>query len=219
MNYQSRLRLDRELVAWHLKYQAYLQVPRNRNLLAQRTDGPCGFIYRLGRQRCPDHVQRGTLVSFFEEGLGHYMSFAKSHPVFRTVTVFDPAGTTGQYAAPRGQFLAECQYTFPGYTIEFWDNQHPPPFYTPQNHDADSFCQTWSLAWLNPNLQWRVSHVITTPDSRTRETQLYHIVSHILSLPGAPPQLVEGWHTFVAPNFSRFWLPDGARAPLVRSLF
>lgn len=213
--------LDNRLVSWFNRYQEYLQIEANRRRILDRTDGDCGRILELGRSRCPDRIQRGTLVSFAEQGLGHYMAFAKISADMPTVLIFDPSGIDGQYAYPGGRrpFIQVLRVNFPGFKFEFWDEKIDRYHSPPQNSKYDSFCQTWSLAWLDPVLQGIISNVVLSGSETSRQRALHTIIEYILSLPGTPPGLSEAWHQEVTFFFNRFWVNDGARARLNRVLF
>lgn len=226
MNYRQ---LDRELVDWFNDYQEYLQVEENRERIINRADGYSGSILELGRDRCPSDIQRGTLVSFAENGLGHYMAFAKDGDLYKEVTIFDPSGISGPYAHPnQAQFLAELKVNFPRpFAIKFWDAQAGVTSGNePQNSKYDSWCQTWSLAWLSSHLQGRITAAVVSPPGDTRKDNqdrrqdaLYHIVNYIMSLPSTPDYLADPWETKVHVYFDRFWKKDGAKIQLNRRLF
>lgn len=80
----------------------------------------------------------GTLYHDYGDGTGHFMAFE----VNGHVTLFDSAGTTGQYA-PSSEELESYLEQFPGREVRFVYGASGP-----QKVDADTLCQTWSLAWL-----------------------------------------------------------------------
>lgn len=82
----------------------------------------------------------GTIYEDFGDGTAHYLAYRKYG---RVVTIFDPSGSSGPYAADAQAWEDKYWPLFPG-AIRVVDS----PGVGPQHFDQDTLCQTWSLAWL-----------------------------------------------------------------------
>lgn len=205
MNFRQ---LSEALVDWangEDGYQAWLNQPATRQRLSHRNER-IGH-YQLGVNRVPVSVQRGTLDQDFGHGRGHFMAFAKNS-MFRTVLVYDPSGVTGPYApAPEDvpEFMRQLRTNFPGYEIERYIATRTPA----QCTDWDTWCQTWSLAWMHPDLQSLVyqAEALDIDQEIQRQRITRDIIEYFVTTPGheCPQGIVDRWHEFVKDNFWMYY--------------
>lgn len=207
--------IDRILVHWaEEEYQPWINRQNVRDVLIGR-DGGCP-IYQLGSQPVARGIQRGTLLDDNGDGTGHYMSFAKNrHQVF----VYDPSGVTGPYAPEDPEFFnAQLRVNFPDNEIVHWEAERNPA----QSNDWDSFCQTWSLAWLHPDLQSKVIQaerlrVDHEGNNSRKQRILRDIIDHFCSDPICPAPIADAWHSWVYGYFNRYFSDE--LVTVVRTLF
>lgn len=128
--------------------------------------------HRFAQTRAPPNNYEpgdiGTLYHDYGDGTAHYMAFhVTGH---RTVDLMDPSGNAGPYApSPEERVLQRQQ--FPGYRI-----RHVFPTRGPQSRDADTLCQTWSLAWLMPECRQYVYEAATRTGAETAVEEITAIL-------------------------------------------
>ena len=88
----------------------------------------------------------GTLYIHGEEG--HFVAYEVRD---RTLYIFDSAAPSSPYASRVTEDIVKRKFVM--------IDCHP------QMHKEDSFCQTWSLAWLTPDLRPLVTQVSTKAQS------------------------------------------------------
>jgi hypothetical protein len=94
----------------------------------------------LSKDTTPAQKNRGTLYMQFPGNYAHFVAYKKQK---NQITIFDPSYLSGTYAGCLPDFVDTILNKFKlpiHYEIVFG---------TPQYHKNDSFCQTWSLAYLS----------------------------------------------------------------------
>lgn len=136
-----------------------------------------------------------------DEVTGHWCAFAKLSDMHEdTVRIYDPSGDDGEYAAPdQEEFISDIGNGFPGFTVEI----HKPRVSPPQNNDWDTWCNSWSLAWLHPRLQAQVLEVERSESWVSRMRTMEDIIDKFTS--HAPASILQPWIQHVKPNFGRFY--------------
>lgn len=146
------------LVSWSQAYQSLVNEPYIRSQLVNLNQ-PLGF-YTFGEQKWEIHGDKGTLYYEIDDE-GHFMSYSV---LDEEVLVYDPSWPDGNYAprteADRQLFYRDLDEAFAGY---------PWTIYIPDGRavqaEFDTWCQTWSLAWLDPELQGSVYQAQRHPQS------------------------------------------------------
>lgn len=87
----------------------------------------------------------------------HFISFIKYD---NRIDIFDPADTSGRYNSFLTDRVKNKIATLSARPVRVLN-------YHPQCHDGDTFCQTWSLAWMKPSLRKNVTGVRTSNQSMT----------------------------------------------------
>lgn len=214
---------DSYLVFWADNlYKDWLQDPRTQSAVWGR-HGTC-YIHTLNsRIRVPHSVTHGTIRitdSDPEEPAGHWCAFAKlpqtEYRLYPTVLVYDPSGVDGEYAAPdQDEFKRDIGRGFPGFRVQLYKPRFPP-----QNNDYDTWCNSWSLAWLHSDLQAKVTYAEQIEAVPRRIDVMRQIIDHFTSNEACPDYIRDPWRRNVRPYFDRFY-EDGykmTRTQLLPSL-
>lgn len=195
---------DEFLINWaDNRYKNWLQSP----VIQSRVWGKHGrcYIHTLDSGIVVPHsVTHGTIRienDDPDEVTGHWCAFAKLSDMLEpTVRVYDPSGIDGEYAAPdQEEFKSQIRAGFPGFTVQVHEPEKSPP----QNNDWDTWCNSWSLAWLHPRLRSQVLEVEKTESWIARISTMETIIDTFVQL--APASLREPWTLYVKPNFGRFY--------------
>lgn len=102
--------------------------------------------YRI-TQRSKQKITKtsGTLLlpGTRQSGEDHFVTYTMTP---QRITVFDPSDTSGTYGSYLNETTKRKISQLAGKPLNV-DHRHP------QCHSGDTFCQTWSLAWLRRNLR------------------------------------------------------------------
>lgn len=161
--------IDAELEEFSELYQSKLNDPQVRHMLTERYEAY--EEYFVGKP-VPMSVERGTIIEQFDGDLGHYMSFFPGANA--STIIFDPSGITGPYAMSLKTQNA-IRRMFKKRNIQFYDTRP----YGIQEHERDTWCQTYSIAMLNPALQSYVTDIQETQDSTQRISKTADLVLEV----------------------------------------
>ena len=112
----------------------------------------------------------GTLVlpGTRKSGEDHFVTYTMTPNL---ITVFDPSDTSGTYGRYLNENTKRKISQLAGKPL-IVDQRHP------QCHSGDTFCQTWSLAWLRRNLKNYTSESRTPSMSSGTLSQLVQTIAH-----------------------------------------
>lgn len=140
------MEIDPRLESWGERYKALLNQDTIRTKLVpprgntRRQNVVTGGVYNWDDYSNKD----GTLYHDYGGGYGHFCAYRKSGNV---VTFFDPSGSTGPYAPDR-RLSTAYRRVFQRIPHMIWRNHNDHGFPC-QRNEEDTWCQTWSLAWLD----------------------------------------------------------------------
>ena len=144
--------LSKELKSWKTLWDLFISDPEFRKYFTNTS----GDYKITSRSVKPILEPSGTLLlpGSRRSGEDHFVAYTMTP---QRITVFDPSDTSGTY----GSYLNEN-------TKRKISQLAKKPLYVnhrhPQCHSGDTFCQTWSLAWLSRNLSNYISES-RTPNS------------------------------------------------------
>lgn len=144
------MRLSNKLACWKEIWSVFMADPEFREHYTGTHDFTVGKDISINRSQ-------GTLrlPGTRKSGEDHFIAFKK---YTHHIEIFDPADTSGRY----NSFLNDTVK----YKIMKMANRSVRVVnWHPQCHDGDTFCQTWSLAWLKPSLRKYITTVKTKQDS------------------------------------------------------
>jgi hypothetical protein len=144
--------LSRDLVCWKTLWDIFISDEEFRKYYANVKGD-----YRItpGTKKPIQHPS-GTLVLPGERSSGedHFVTYNMTP---QRITVFDPSDTSGTYGSYLNETARKKIATLAKKPL-YVSHRHP------QCHSGDTFCQTWSLAWLRRNLQSYINES-RTPNS------------------------------------------------------
>jgi len=145
--------LKRELVCWKTLWDVFISDKEFRKYYTN-TKGD----YRVtNRTTKPIRQPSGTLLlpGTRSSGEDHFVTYNMTPA---RITVFDPSDTSGTYGSYLNDRVKKRISKLANKPL-YVNNRHP------QCHSGDTFCQTWSLAWLRRNHHTHINESQTPSSS------------------------------------------------------
>jgi len=174
---------DGELTQWAEDYKLILNEPSVRQRLVSRDLGYLSISEENPRSIVwEQYGSRGTIQLRYEGGEdGHFMSY---WPDGDKIIVFDPSYGTGGAFPPLDWWKIGLDRAFGSYL--WYENVVPLQLSIPSDPDSpdDTWCQTWSLAMLDSDLQTLVQAAAeqrrTAAERRFQVFPLVHAYARML---------------------------------------
>jgi len=140
--------IPKDIEAWKTQWDCIVNDKTFRKRFTK-----CGE-YSSTSRRMPN--VRGTVYIPSDDYEGHFIAYEIRGD---TVYIFDSAALTNRY------FLKTTHEILNNIVKKSRTRTHVMIDCHPQMHEEDSFCQTWSLAWLTPEYRSLVTQVATKHQS------------------------------------------------------
>lgn len=144
------MKLSNKLACWKELWSVFIADPAFREHYTKTHDFTVGEDNKIDKPS-------GTicLKGNRNSGEDHFIAFKK---YIDHIEIFDPADTSGRYNSFLNDSVKNKIMKMSNRSVRVV-NWHP------QCHDGDTFCQTWSLAWLKSSLRKYIKSVKTNQDS------------------------------------------------------
>lgn len=159
------MKLRAELASWKEIWSIFISDKEFRNFFTDTHDYTVrpSSVKKINRNVGTIHLP-GTRGS----GEDHFIAYKKYKD---RIDIFDPADTSGRYNSFLNNTTKEKISKLASKPVRVLN-------YHPQCHKGDTFCQTWSLAWLKPNLQKYVIGVKNKNQSIENIYKICYKISH-----------------------------------------
>ena len=145
--------LSRELVCWKTLWDVFISDEEFRKYYT-KTKGDYRITIRTTK---PIRHPAGTLLlpGTRSSGEDHFVTYTMTSA---RITIFDPSDTSGTYGSYLNANVKKKISELANKPL-YVNDRHP------QCHSGDTFCQTWSLAWLRRKLHTHINESKTPSSS------------------------------------------------------
>jgi hypothetical protein len=158
--------LSKSLKAWKETWDVFISDPEFRNYFLNGTSGD--YTVRPN-SRVRITKKFGTIRIPGGRSEDHFVAYARSPN--GGINIFDSADTSGRYNSFLSANVIQSVARMASANSVRLLPHHP------QCHDNDTFCQTWSLAWLKPSLRKYVIGVRSPSKSAENIYKICHAIA------------------------------------------